>query len=43
MYCFGDQNTIKIHDNVLFALNSFHKKIKFTSEIQKDIIPFPDI
>ena len=31
-------------DNVLFALNSFHRYIKFTIEFEKDnIIPFLDI
>ena len=30
--------------NILFALNSFHKKINFTIEIEKDnTIPFLDI
>ena len=40
-YCLAKSEDIA---NILFALNSFHKKINFTIEIEKDnTIPFLDI
>ena len=41
IYCLDRSKYI---DNILLALNSFHKNIKFTTEIEKDnTIPFLDI